>query len=223
MVPRDPMISDDETGRFAEEVIECIARHGNINLDEAKELYDRSMIPGGLNEAPDYYLHESPYYWAIFVLTGKPAGGQDPSSVSPAVIRPPETESLMTWGEVQQLIRTTALPVRSINWKGRADCPEAAWIITTLDGQGNKLQRPDHLAGNYLLLSAENVDSPTTRMLSSTCGFPLHIFKRIPEKPVRYQYLGLGTVVEFDTNPSYPHWKIELRPVNPVGWRQLGS
>lgn len=222
MAPRDALMNE-EIGRFAEEVIETIARHGQLSLVEAKERYDRSIIPGGLAEAPDYYLHESPFYWAMYILTGDPAVGQDPSVLSKADTQPLGSGAFLTWEEVQRLIHTTARPRRSINWKGQAECPEAAWIITTLDGPDNKLDRPDRLSGKYFLLSDEKVGRATKRMLSSQCGFPLHIFRRIPGKPVRYLYLGLGTVREYDDGRPYPHWKIELRPVNPLDGRRLGS
>lgn len=224
MVPRDAMISHDETERFAREVIDCIARHGHMDVTQAQHAYEQSILPEGLRDAPDYYLHESPYYWAMQVLTGNRSAGQGPSPEQPAEVSHwLETGAMMTWGEVQQLLRTTALPVRFINWKGKADCPEVAWIITTLDGEGNKLKRPDRLSESQFLLSAEDVSSSTVRMLNSRCGFPLHIFKRVPGRPVRYQHLGVGRVIEFDSDPAYPHWVIELSRAETGDARQLGS
>lgn len=69
MEPRDPLISEEEAQRFAQDVVVEIIRQG-LARAEAQQLYDASLIPEGLRETPEYYLHESPYYWACYLLTG---------------------------------------------------------------------------------------------------------------------------------------------------------
>lgn len=68
MEPRDPLMGEDGAGRFEQAILTEMMRQG-VDRETAQRLYDASPIPEGLNDAPEYYLHESPYYWATYLLT----------------------------------------------------------------------------------------------------------------------------------------------------------
>ena len=77
---------NEEIRQFAEEVITELMLQG-VDRDRAKHLYDDSPIPEGLDEAPEYYLHESPYYWATYLLTGNRRAPQVPPGIEDDVDR----------------------------------------------------------------------------------------------------------------------------------------
>jgi hypothetical protein len=171
--------------------------------------------PGAGQIAAQLYERVVPAYWSKLksaVRSALPAISlrlREPSEAVAAPAPPALPEPAMTWGEVQKLTGSMAPPLRFINWKGQAEHPEVAWIITTLAGPGNKLTCPDRLADNHFYLSDERVTEAARRLLASNAEFSLYVFQRVPGSPVRYKPLGTGTVIGYEQEP-YPAWVIAL-------------
>jgi hypothetical protein len=95
MEPGDSMINPDEIRQFTKQVVENIARYGDMNYVRAEDRFRGSLVPDGLQEAPDYYLHETPYYWAMYILTGDRNCPQFPTDPHGAALS--WAESQMCW------------------------------------------------------------------------------------------------------------------------------
>jgi len=79
----EAMIDRTLLERFAAEIVSCLVRYAGLTPAEAKHLYQESFVARDLEGSPEPFLHETAYYWAMFLVTGDPYAEQYPASEDP--------------------------------------------------------------------------------------------------------------------------------------------
>lgn len=140
----DPLTAE-EIRRFAEDVVYNMVRYGELRHKVAEDRFNESPIAKGLREIPDYYLHESPYYWAMYLLTGDRYVSQIPPE---SMVTRSRTESFVL--SVERYFETATSAVNSSvadTTRGQLDI-QLMWEQADLLVHGG-FQLPESCSGHW--------------------------------------------------------------------------